>query len=38
MVGVIMEENPLTNQDIDLENMMWMTLLVYDYIIPGEKK
>ena len=19
-----------------LENMMWMTLLVYDYIIPGE--
>ncbi len=20
-----------------LENMMWMTLLVYDYIIPGEK-
>lgn len=21
-----------------LENMMWMTLLVYDYIIPGEKK
>ena len=21
-----------------LENMMWMTLLVYDYIIPGEKE
>ena len=21
-----------------LENMMWMTLLVYDYIIPGEDK
>lgn len=21
-----------------LENMMWMTLLVYDYIIPGEKR
>lgn len=21
-----------------LENMMWMTLLVYDYIIPGEYK
>lgn len=21
-----------------LENMMWMTLLVYDYIIPGENK
>ena len=21
-----------------LENMMWMTLLVYDYIIPGERK
>ena len=21
-----------------LENMMWMTLLVYDYIIPGDKK
>lgn len=20
-----------------LENMMWMTLLVYDYIIPGER-
>lgn len=20
-----------------LENMMWMTLLVYDYIIPGDK-
>ena len=20
-----------------LENMMWMTLLVYDYLIPGEK-
>ena len=21
-----------------LENMMWMTLLVYDYIIPGDMK
>lgn len=21
-----------------LENMMWMTLLVYDYIIPGERE
>ncbi len=30
-----MEENPLTNQDIRFrEYTMWMTLLVYDYIIP----
>ncbi len=30
-----MEENPY-QPGYRLENMMWMTLLVYDYIIPGD--